>query len=66
MKVGIRDGMLKDTRGNHAGESDVDFAAVFESAHAIEYDSWFVLETPGKDDPIAAAAKNMNFVRENY
>ncbi len=57
---------IKDTGGNHAGEGDVDFTAVFEAAHAIGYDSWFVLETPGKDDPIASAAKNMNFVRESY
>lgn len=57
---------IKDTGGNHAGEGDVDFTAVFEAAHEIGYDSWFVLETPGKEDPIASAAKNMNFVRQNY
>ena len=57
---------IKDTGGNHAGEGDVDFPAVFESAHAIGYDSWFVLETPGKDDPVASAAKNMNFVRNSF
>ncbi len=57
---------IKDTGGNHAGEGDVDFTAVFESARAIGYDSWFVLETPAKDDPIASAAKNMNFVRNNF
>ncbi|RKU25150.1 hypothetical protein C6497_16515 [Candidatus Poribacteria bacterium] len=57
---------IKDTGGNHAGEGDVDFPAVFESTHAIGYDSWFVLETPGKDDPIESAVKNMNFVRDNF
>ena len=57
---------IKDTGGNHAGEGDVDFSAVFEAAHAVGYDSWFVLETPGKDDPIASAAKNLNFVRNNF
>ena len=57
---------IKDTGGNHAGEGDVDFPAVFESAHAIGYDSWFVLETPGKDDPLASAEKNLNFVRSNF
>lgn len=57
---------IKDTGGNHAGEGSVDFDAVFEAGRAIEYDSWFVLETPGKDDPIASAAKNMNFVRNNF
>ncbi len=57
---------IKDTGGNHAGEGDVDFPAVFEAAHAVGYDSWFVLETPGKDDPVASAAKNLNFVRHNF
>lgn len=57
---------IKDTGGNHAGEGDVDFPAVFDSVHSIGYDSWFVLETPGKDDPIESAAKNMNFVRNNF
>ncbi len=57
---------IKDTSGNHAGEGDVDFPAVFDATHAIGYDSWFVLETPGKDDPIASAAKNLNFVRNNF
>ncbi len=57
---------IKDTGGNHAGEGDVDFSAVFESAHAIGYDSWFVLETPSKDDPIASAIKNLTFVRDNF
>ena len=57
---------IKDTGGNHAGEGDVDFPAVFEAAHAVGYDSWFVLETPGKDDPVASAAKNLNFVRNNF
>ena len=57
---------IKDTGGNHAGEGDVDFSAVFDAAHAVGYDSWFVLETPGKDDPVASAAKNLNFVRNNF
>ena len=57
---------IKDTGGNHAGEGDVDFPAVFDATHAVGYDSWFVLETPGKDDPVASAAKNLNFVRNNF
>ena len=57
---------IKDTDGNHAGEGAVDFPAVFDAAHAVGYDSWFVLETPGKDDPIASAAKNLNFVRNSF
>ena len=57
---------IKDTGGNHAGEGAVDFPAVFAAAHAVGYDSWFVLETPGKDDPVASAAKNLNFVRNNF
>ena len=57
---------IKDTGGNHAGEGDVDFPAVFDAVHAVGYDSWFVLETPGKDDPIASAAKNLGFVRNSF
>ena len=57
---------IKDTGGNHAGEGDVDFPAVFDAAHAVGYDSWFVLETPGKEDPVASAAKNLDFVRNNF
>ena len=57
---------IKDTSGNHAGEGDVDFPAVFDATHAIGYDSWFVLETPGKEDPVASAAKNLNFVKNNF
>ena len=57
---------IKDTGGNHAGEGDVDFPAVFDATHAIGYNSWFVLETPGKDDPVASAAKNLDFVRNNF
>ena len=57
---------IKDTGGNHAGEGDVDFPAVFDATHAVGYDSWFVLETPGKDDLVASAAKNLNFVRNNF
>ncbi len=57
---------IKDTGGNHAGEGDVDFPAVFDAAHAIGYDSWFVLETPGKDDAVASAAQNLNFVKNNF
>ena len=57
---------IKDTGGNHAGEGDVNFPAVFDATHAIGYDSWFVLETPGKDDPVASAAKNLDFVRNNF
>ena len=57
---------IKDTGGNHAGEGDVDFPAVFDAVHAIGYDSWFVLETPGKDAPVASAEKNLNFVRTSF
>lgn len=57
---------IKDTGGNHAGEGDVDFPAVFDAVHAIGYDSWFVLETPGKDEPVASAEKNLNFVRKSF
>ena len=52
---------IKDTEGNHAGEGDVDFPAIFDATHAIGYDSWFVLETPGKDDPVASRGEKPQF-----
>ncbi len=57
---------IKDTGGNHAGEGDVDFTAVFDAVHAIGYDDWFVLETPSNEDPVESASKNLNFVRSNF
>jgi sugar phosphate isomerase/epimerase len=57
---------IKDTGGNHAGEGNVDFPAVIEATRATGYKGWFVLETPSKDDAIASARKNLNFVRTNY
>lgn len=57
---------IKDTGGHHAGEGEVDLPVVIESTHVIGSEDWFVLETPSKEDPIASAAKNLNFVRENY
>lgn len=57
---------IKDTSGSHAGEGGVDFPAVIEATHAIDYNGWLVLETPSNGDPIASAIKNLNFVHENY
>ncbi|MDP6595303.1 MAG: sugar phosphate isomerase/epimerase family protein [Candidatus Poribacteria bacterium] len=56
---------IKDTGGNHAGEGEVDFDAVFSASNAIGYNGWWVLETPGNDERIASAEKNMNFVCQN-
>ena len=57
---------IKDTGGNHLDEGDVDFSAVVEATHAINYDGWFVLETLAKEYTIVSATGDMNFVRGNY
>ena len=57
---------IKETGGQHPGEGDGDFPAVIEATHKINYDGWLVLETPAKEDAVASAVRNMNFVRENY
>ena len=57
---------LKKLGGKHPGEGGVDFPAVIEATHTINYDGWLVLETPAKEDAVASAVRNMNFVRENY
>ena len=33
---------------------------------AVNYDGYLVLETPSTDDPTAAAARNLKFLKENF
>ena len=57
---------IKDTGGNHLDGGDVNFSAVVEATHAINYDGWLVFETAVKEDAIVSAIRNMDFVREDY
>lgn len=45
------------------GEGHVDFRAVAQALKAIQYNDWIVLELPVQDDPLAAATRNIQFVR---
>ena len=48
------------------GEGRVDWAACRAAVREIGYDrpeSWFVLETPAGDDPVASAARNLEFTK---
>tara|TARA_B100001123_G_C14399698_1_gene666277 strand:+ start:219 stop:377 length:159 start_codon:yes stop_codon:yes gene_type:complete len=45
---------------------DVNFSAVVEATHAINYDGWLVLETLAKEYAIVSATGDMDFVRGNY
>jgi L-ribulose-5-phosphate 3-epimerase len=56
----------KDPRGEYMGEGRVDMAAVKKALDGIGYDSYLVLETPPTDDPVAAAARNLKFLREHF
>ena len=56
----------KDPGGEHMGEGWVNMAAVSAALKAIGYDGWLVLETPPTDDPSAAAARNLDFVKKSF
>ena len=56
----------KDPRGEYMGEGRVDMAAVKKALDEIAYDSYLVLETPPTDDPVAAAARNLEFLKERF
>jgi len=56
----------KDPGGQYLGEGRLDLPAVSTALKAIGYDGWLVLETPATDDPSAAAARNLRFVREHF
>jgi L-ribulose-5-phosphate 3-epimerase len=53
----------KDPGGQYLGEGRLDLPAVSAALKAIGYDRWLVLETPSTDDPVAAAGRNLGFVR---
>ncbi len=53
----------KDPGGNYLGEGSLDWPAVVAAIREIGYDGWQTLETPATDDPPAAAARNLAFLR---
>ena len=56
----------KDPGGEYMGEGWLDMAGIAAALKQIAYDRWIVLETPSTDDPAAAAARNLKFVKENF
>lgn len=54
----------KDMNGAMLGEGTVDFAGVDAALREIGFDRWIVLETPTGDDPAAANARNLAFIRK--
>ena len=56
----------KDPGGEHLGEGRLDWPAVVAAIQEIGYDSWQTLETAATDDPPAAAARNLAFLRKQF
>jgi sugar phosphate isomerase/epimerase len=56
----------KDPGGTYLGEGKLDWLAVVAAIHEIDYNGWQTLETPATDDPPAAAAHNLRFLREQF
>lgn len=56
----------KDPGGQYLGEGRLDIGAVSEALKGIGYDRYLVLETPVTDDPSAAAARNLGFLKERF
>ena len=65
-QLGDRIGMIhaKDTDGKMLGEGGVDFKGVNDAIREIGYDGYIVLETPTGDDPKAANAQNLAFIKK--
>ena len=56
----------KDPGGQYLGEGWLDMAAVSAALKVIGYDDYLVLETPATDDPAAAAARNLEFLKRSF
>lgn len=65
-QLGDQIGMIhaKDTDGKMLGEGRVDFKGVSDALRDIGYDGYIVLETPTGDDPKAANARNLAFIKK--
>jgi sugar phosphate isomerase/epimerase len=57
---------LKDTGQNFLGEGNVNWAGCRDAVRNMGYNGWLVFETPGGDDPRAAATRNLRFARETF
>ncbi|MBE7464448.1 MAG: sugar phosphate isomerase/epimerase [Planctomycetes bacterium] len=57
---------IKDYRNCHLGEGSVNFPAVKRELEKAQYRGPFVLETPGGDDPLASAKRNLDFTKRLF
>ncbi|MCW8128999.1 MAG: sugar phosphate isomerase/epimerase [Planctomycetota bacterium] len=57
---------IKDTGGSHLGEGKVNWPEVKKALEAAQYAGPFVLETPGGDDMMASAKKNLDFAKKLF
>jgi len=54
---------IKDLHGDLLGQGDVKIPECIEALRAVGYDGDLILETPPTDDPRAAAAHNLGYLR---
>lgn len=55
---------VKEREGDRLGEGIVDVRGSLEALMELGYDEWLVLETAPTDDPVAAAAYNLDWLRD--
>ena len=55
---------VTDLHGLARGAGHVDYEGVRDLLHAVNYDSWIVLESAVEDSPETDAIKNLTFTRE--
>ncbi|MEM2960712.1 MAG: sugar phosphate isomerase/epimerase family protein [Candidatus Bathyarchaeia archaeon] len=55
---------IKDPGGNLLGEGRMDIRSVIEALKDIDFNGWFILETPATQDPLKAGKKNLEFLRK--
>ncbi|MFQ6133872.1 MAG: sugar phosphate isomerase/epimerase family protein [Armatimonadota bacterium] len=55
---------IKDPGGHLLGEGNLDLPGVIAALKDVGYDGWLVLETPATEDPKAAGAHNLDYLRK--
>ena len=66
LKGAIRQLHAKDPGGKYLGGGRAPFPEVVEAVREIGYDGYIVLETDPTDDPVTAAAENLQFLQEKF
>lgn len=65
LQLGARIGAVhvKDTGNKHLGDGEVPWRPTMRALRDVDFDGWFVLETPAGDDAALSAARNYGFTR---